>query len=717
MSTITRRFEAIRETMNRARSLRDQLGETPLLTEAVRPVLTELACNGDLFPPESFPTKQGSQGTLYELSVDPDLRLALYASTGTPGKYQPPHDHQTWAVISGVRGREHNIYFDRCDDRAREGFGELRRVGQLTIDRGCANGMMGDAFHSIEVVSKSEALHLHLYGRALDTLVGRIHFSSPEGGEYQRFMANPDLNSPLLSPATLAEMLLDGEELAVLDVREELAYAGGHLLAATPAPRSRLELLVPRLLPRRGVRVVIVGSSNADAQQAATKLRRSGYANIAVLSGGTDAWVEAGFAVYDGTSVFSKAFGELVADTMRTPQLAPGALAAKQARGEDVIVLDARSAAEFEATSIPGAMSCPGAELVPRIFETVRSPDTTIVVNCAGRTRSILGAQSLINAGVENPVFALENGTMGWQLAGLPVQHASPARAPAPSSSALRRARQAVNVVAARFEVPFIDPATYASFRANGRRSMYVFDVRLPEAYLAGHVPGALSVPGGQLVQLLDAHVAVRAGRIVLVDDGEGQAVMTAHWLQQMGLDTYVLRTSSVGVRIAGEEDVELLGGEPDVPGLEPHQLRERLEGGTFTLVDCGSSHRYAEAHIRGAMHAVRSLLEADALPMDHDVVFTSEDGALARLAAADQIASGRCAWFLRGGNRAWTASGSTLVADNPVYLTDVVDVWMPPYERTEGVQEAMRAYLAWEVALPERLRSEPSVRFLPMPA
>ena len=60
----------------------------------------------------------------------------------------------------------------------------------------------------------------------------------------------------------------------------------------------------------------------------------------------------------------------------------------------------------------------PGAELVLRVRDIAPSPDTTIVVNCAGRTRSIIGAQSLINAGIPNKVVALRNGTMGWHLAG-----------------------------------------------------------------------------------------------------------------------------------------------------------------------------------------------------------------------------------------------------------------------------------------------------------
>ena len=60
----------------------------------------------------------------------------------------------------------------------------------------------------------------------------------------------------------------------------------------------------------------------------------------------------------------------------------------------------------------------PGGELVYRIGDLAPDPKTLVVVNCAGRTRSIMGAESLRRAGIPNKVVALRNGTMGWELAG-----------------------------------------------------------------------------------------------------------------------------------------------------------------------------------------------------------------------------------------------------------------------------------------------------------
>ncbi len=104
---------------------------------------------------------------------------------------------------------------------------------------------------------------------------------------------------------------------------------------------------------------------------------------------------------------------------------------------QPVLIVDARRFDEYQTMSIPGGISVPGGELALRIDGLVDSPQTPIVVNCAGRTRSIIGAQSLINAGVSNPVYALRNGTIGWTLAGLTLDRDQ--RAAMPMNRWLRR--------------------------------------------------------------------------------------------------------------------------------------------------------------------------------------------------------------------------------------------------------------------------------------
>src|SRR4029079_11367850 len=218
-----------------------------------------------------------------------------------------------------------------------------------------------------------------------------------------------------------------------------------------------------------------------------------------------------------------------------TPSIAADELDRLIRAGTDMVVLDSRPFDEYQRVSIPTAVNVPGAELALRIRDLAPSPQTLVVVNCAGRTRSIIGAQSLINAGVPNKVVALRNGTMGWTLAGLACESGKARRAPTVSPAGLAWAKSAAAGVAARFGITRIDRATLERWRADGGRTLYLLGVRDPGEYAAGHVAGALSAPGGQLVQATDQYVGTLGARIVLVDDAEVRAVMTASWLRQMG--------------------------------------------------------------------------------------------------------------------------------------------------------------------------------------
>ena len=227
-------------------------------------------------------------------------------------------------------------------------------------------------------------------------------------------------------------MLGDGRELALLDVREEGVFAQGHLLTAASLALSRLELGLERRVPRRDSRVVLCDDDERLAGRAATAMRRFGWRDVSLLAGGVAAWKAAGYELFSGVHVPSKAFGEAVEHGCNTPRISAAELKAKLDAGEDVVVLDSRPMSEYRVMNIPGALDCPGAELVYRVHEVVKQPQTLVVVNCAGRTRSIIGAQSLINSGLPNRVAALQNGTMGWHLAGFELEQGQQRHAPAP---------------------------------------------------------------------------------------------------------------------------------------------------------------------------------------------------------------------------------------------------------------------------------------------
>jgi rhodanese-related sulfurtransferase len=718
MSITDQRAAAVAATIEKARGIVARMGVTRAALDELMPTLIALGGRGELFPPEHFRIPAGRANAIFHLAEDAAGSFALYGSAGLPGARQLPHDHTTWAVIAGIYGDEHNVFYRRSDDGSVAGRGALEKTGETTVRRGSACALMPDDFHTIETRGDGPKLHLHLYGRTLEDLPGRIGFESEAGGAYRQFMAKPEIVSPLVTASELREMLGDGAELALLDVREEGVFSRAHLLTAASVPLSRLEMRLDAIVPRRSSRIVLCDDDEVLAQRAAAVLRRFGYRSISVLAGGVGAWKAAGFELFSGVYVPSKAFGEFVEHECATPRIGAAELKAKLDAGEDVVVLDSRPMDEYRVMNIPGAADCPGAELVYRVHEVVQRPETLVVVNCAGRTRSIIGAQSLINAGIPNKVVALKNGTMGWHLAGLSLEHGSTRHAPAPGEAALAKARAAATRVAERVGVKRISAAEVDRMRADTSRTLYCFDVRSPDEYRAGHRAGFAGAPGGQLVQATDVYAAVRNARIVLADADGVRATMTASWLLQMGWpEVYVLdHAAPAGTLISGADVPRVLGLDGvKVEEIDAAALRRTLNAGDATVVDFATSLEYRAAHIPGAWFAVRSRLR-DALgrigPAKR-LVFTSPDGTLARLATLDAAGlTDAPVAVLAGGTLAWRAAGLPLEDGNTRLAAETDDVYYKPYDRQAQIEQAMQDYLDWEVALVEPVKRESYLTF-----
>jgi rhodanese-related sulfurtransferase len=512
-----------------------------------------------------------------------------------------------------------------------------------------------------------------------------------------------------LDPHAIKAMLADGRELALIDLREELIFSRSHLLWARCIPLSRLELRFAALVPRRDTRIVLCDDGDGLVERAAKILATTGYTDLSCLQGGVAAWEQAGLELFSGVNVPSKAFGEHIEHACHTPSISAEELDGLMRSGANMVVVDSRPFDEFQRVSIPSATNVPGAELVLRVHDIAPSPETLVVVNCAGRTRSIIGAQSLINAGLPNKVVALRNGTMGWTLAGLMPDSGKTRRFTEPSSGGLAFAQSAAERVAKRFGVMHIDAQALESFRADTTRTLYVFDVRDPTDYAAGHFPGAVNAPGGQLVQATDQYAATLGARLVLVDDREVRAVMTASWLKQMGWrDVFVL---VAGGTEKSRPPAPLLGAAPAPDrAIEAQELSELVAKDRVTVVDLSPSPAYRKGHIPGAWFAIRArLTQALAkVPMNGELILTSEDGVLAGLAASETRAPAR---YLRGGNAAWEAAGFAL-SPEPRMADEPLDYWPKPYERPGNTKDAMNEYLSWEVDLLPRIARDGTTRF-----
>lgn len=491
------------------------------------------------------------------------------------------------------------------------------------------------------------------------------------------------------------------DEIALIDVREEGPYADAHPFFGLTVPVSEVETKLPALVPRLSVPIVVYDDGEGYAERAAARVLAIGYRDVSILEGGLSAYTRVG-EVFRDVNVPSKAFGELVEAIRHTPSVPARDIKSILDNEKDVLVLDARRYEEYNTMSIPRGQSCPGGELLYRLFEAAPSPSTTIIVHCAGRTRSIVGTQSLVNAGVPNKVVALENGTIGWTLEGLELDKGKTGRVGKPSSEALLKSKHHAKAWAKHVGVSVVDSEQLRRFAAEAEvRSLYLLDVRDPAEYAEGHPTGFLSAPGGQLVQATDEWVGVRGGRIVLYDTDGVRALMTASWLVQLGWEVHVLEEGVV-VPDGLPKAEQTSWVTPSSAVITLDALEKLLDA---TIVDLARSPVYRKGHIPGAWFASGPELARDlnTVPGVGPIVLTSADGNVAAAnvepARKSMFNSSREVLYLGGGTAAWKAAGRALETESR-WLSEPIDIYKRPYEGTESARKDMQGYIDWEHGL-----------------
>lgn len=519
--------------------------------------------------------------------------------------------------------------------------------------------------------------------------------------------------NPFVSCEELAALLKSDRLFAVFDVRERGEYNQCQIPGTTSLPRSQIEFRLSRVVPNAGVSVVVYDEAEERATLAAETVMELGYRQVSILRGGITAWRSEGRPTVGGVNVPSKAFGEKVHHERNIPEISADELARLQKEQKELRILDVRTPEEYGRFCIPGGMNVPGGDLILWADELSDS-SAPVIVNCAGRTRSIIGAAALRRLGLTN-VRALKNGTMGWVLSGLELEK-NPGRTAtqAPEESRMRALSRAL-ALAAEENLAWISSKELAAAVANTKDGVsYAIDVRSEVEYQSGHIPGAINVPGGQAVQRADDFVAVRNGRIIFISNESARAVMAAYWYRQMGYPhVFVLRG---GLRAWSESGAKLSTGvledkplgfdtaKRNAALLRPEELARRFQDSTMLVLDVGSSLGFEAAHVPGAQWISRSWLEIEIPKRFPDrrqaIVLTCSDGvqsifaarALERIGYMDVSA-------LSGGVRAWSAAGFSTEAGLDARLVEPNDVVLSPSIR--GSREDMQRYLDWETKLP----------------
>jgi rhodanese-related sulfurtransferase len=502
---------------------------------------------------------------------------------------------------------------------------------------------------------------------------------------------------------------------AVFDVRERGEFNALQIAGATSLPRGHIEFRIADLVPNRRIPLVVYDDDGKRAEMAAVTLAELGYSNVSVLKGGLPSWQQSGLPRASGVNVPSKAFGERVHHERGIPEISPEELKSLKEKAGDVTILDMRTPEEFGRLCIPGAINVPGGDVVLWAHQLKeRPPEAWIIVNCAGRTRSIIGTAALRRLGVSN-VRALKNGTMGWVLAGFELE-TKPARQPIRAADDSREKATALALrLAAEEGIRWITAAelSRAATTVAGAAVSYIIDVRSETEYDSGHLHGSLSIPGGQAVQRADDFIAVRNAKIVFVSNRSARAVMAAYWYQQMGFrNVAVLQGGLLAWKEAGYSLAQAVrkpqplgyeGAAKLTRFIQARGLEAKLQASQSLILDVGASSDFEAAHIPGAHWISRGWLEiklSEQFPDRSQSIFlTCPDDRNSVLAAQALRRIGYTnVTVLERGVREWASRGHRTEAGLNRCLVEANDVVLSPSIR--GNKEEMQRYLEWEVKL-----------------
>jgi rhodanese-related sulfurtransferase len=459
-----------------------------------------------------------------------------------------------------------------------------------------------------------------------------IHSNSPNYNQVGR-----NLMATIISVPELKTLLESTGLYAVIDVRDWGEFSLGQIPGASCIPRGSLEKYMAVLVPQKGVKTVLYCDTGQRSARAATTLETLGYTDVSILDGGLKSWQAAGGETIHGWSLRGKEYGERLQVEEQIPDLTAAELHTRLQQGEKFYIFDTRTEPEFQALHLPGAYCTPGGQLALMATDTVQDQNRPIIINCAGRTRSLLGAHLLRRMGFSN-VYALKGGTGAWRIAGHgnELESGSGATLPPVSAAGQVACAQFAERVASEDGIPFLSPEELRARQEQGKL-LYLLDVRQLDEYQAGHIPGALFCPGTQAALLVECLVGVKNATVVTMCDGRARAILVASLLKGAGypqvsvLDGGTKAWVDQGFGLAAGAPQEIDYGQPvwmarllqGLPsGIEPQELpipglAEASAQATFitpevlqsklvsserpALLDVRSAGDFATAHIPGS--------------------------------------------------------------------------------------------------------------------
>ena len=517
------------------------------------------------------------------------------------------------------------------------------------------------------------------------------------------------------SPQELQNLLDGTSPFALIDVRELGEYNSTHIPWSSVIPRRMLESQIGDAVPYKNVPVILCDDDGRRAALAAKTLEAMGYPQVSVLSGGINWWVSQNQPTEWGSNVPSKEFGEMQEVVHGVPEIEATELHQWQEEGKKLVILDTRTPEEYQRFCIPGGRSVPGGELALHITDITKNldPDTTVVVNCAGRTRSIIGTRVLQRMGVKNAV-GLKNGTSGWVLAGYQLETgADRIELPQISEQGLAAVEEYAARVGAEDGVRHLNIEALQEVMAKrDSETVYLVDVRAQEEYREGHIPGFRWFPGGQVVQRSDDVAAVKNATIVFACDKMARGTMVASFYRQLGFEEVYAVDGGTGAWQAAGLEFEKGTTGSAAYGLDQARAQAKivspkdLQGSTgVTTIFVDTSQDFSRGHVPGARWVPRGFLEMQiegiAPSKSAPVAVTCLDGNQSLLTSQTLKGLGyQDVSVLDGGMAGWRQAGLDIEQGLSGVMGPPTDMVLSGPDRNYA---DMMTYLRWETALGEK--------------
>jgi len=527
-----------------------------------------------------------------------------------------------------------------------------------------------------------------------------------------------------ISPSTLYQWLLSKEEVALLDIREVNAYGQGHIFMAINVPYSRLELGVNQCVPDRTAKIVLIDENGVLAEHARDKLTRFGFLQVLTVAGGMHAWCTEGYDSYDGTYVLEHAFGLFVVDQYQTPSISASELMKIRENGEDALIIDTRPFDAYTKGTIPGSINIPLGELAVRFSNVVRDRHERVVVHCAGLTRGALGAQTLINLGIANPVAVLWDGTKGWGVAGGQLEHHATREAPESSENVPDFVQEFQEFARDHYPITFVSiDHVREQTKKDNQQSFLMIDIRTREEHLTDPLAASVWIPGGELIGMTQDHLALRNMDLCLVGNGDGRAEIIAGWLLEQGWPSVSIMEDTRSYREMGNsipERVDNMTVATEGNVITPIDLKARMENENVVVIDFSSSQEFAMGHIPGSWWMSPASLTKPlySFPTATCIVATSSQSRLAQLATIDLAQFVSIPVFsLDGGMEAWIAEGYPQASGLTRTLGPIDDVYWEfaelPSDDIDTLRATWRRIVEWRAKLRTRYSKDPIVPFV----